>query len=331
MKPISLLAVVIACVSPLPVVADTPGAKIVAFYGYDDCIELKNDAARVILCPAAGGRILEYSLDGKNALHLPPGNEGWTLEKNKTGGSVGPGRFDIGPETTIPAHPLLWHGRWSSEITGPRAARLTSQKDAATGVQLVRDFQLDERTSRLECTQTIVNVSDETKEYCHWSRTFALGGGICVIPLTSPSRFPNKYVMYVPAPVIHYLPEDPNIRERDGFLEILAAPQHPKLGMDTQAGWMAYAMRNDVLFVKEYPVYDDRVYNEVAGLTLSIWYPDAPMCELEPIGPREKLKPGERASFTETWTLLPWAFPKEGESLDLKAIERAVKGAGTRR
>jgi len=86
-------------------------------------------------------------------------------------------------------------------------------------------------------------------------------------------------------------------------------------------------MPNDLMFVKQYPVYPDRVYNEVAGLTLSIWYPDRPMVELEPIGPREKLKPGESASFTETWYLVPQKFPAKGTQVDLKAVESAAKGA----
>ena len=139
------------------------------------------------------------------------------------------------------------------------------------------------------------------------------------------SRFPNAYVMYGPGTVIDYRPEDPHIGIRDGFLEITAAPRYPKLGMDTYAGWFGYLMPNDLLFVKSFPTYPDRVYNEVAGLTMSIWYPNGPMCELEPIGPRERLAPRESASFTETWWLLPHTFPKKRQPADLKAVAAFVK------
>ncbi len=300
------------------------GASIVSFSGYDDCIRLENGDTRVTLCPAAGGRVLEYSRQGKNCLYLSPGDKGWTYESGKKGGSMSAGRFDIGPEQTIPKHPQLWMGRWTGKITGPRAARLVSVKDKPTGVQLIREFALDKNSTRLECKQTIRNISEAAVEYCHWSRTFAPGGGVCVIPLTKPSRFPAGYVMYGPGPAINFRPEDKNIRTRDGFLEITGVPQFPKLGMDTTAGWFAYLMKNDIMFVKRFPTYPDRVYNEVAGLTMSIWYPSGPMCELEPIGPREKLAPGESASFTETWYLLPHAFPKEGQQADLKKIAAQV-------
>ena len=301
------------------------GVRVVTFYGYDDCIRLENGSTQVTLCPAAGGRVLEYSWKGKNALYLPPGSEGWTCAPGKEDGAMTAGRFDIGPEQTIAKHPELWMGQWSGKLTGSRSARLVSPKDKPTGVQLIRDFTLDKNSSRLECKQTIKNVSTETQAYCHWSRTFALGGGICVIPLTRPSRFPNGYVMYGPGPAINFRPEDPNLRARDGFLEITAAPKFPKLGMDTYAGWFAYLMKTDLMFVKRFPTYPDRVYNEVAGLTLSIWYPDGPMCELEPICPREKLAPGQSATFTETWWLLPHAYPEEGKPIDVKQVESQVE------
>ena len=46
---------------------------------------------------------------------------------------------------------------------------------------------------------------------------------------------------------------------------------------------------------------------------------------VEPIGPRERLKPGESASFTEEWWLLSHPFPKEGQQLDLKALAEQVE------
>ncbi len=302
--------------------ADYPGASVISFHGYSDCILLENDVSRAVLCPRAGGRVLEFSLNGKNALYLNPEDAGWEDASGTKSFGLSAGRFDIGPERVIPRHPVLWAGRWEGEIIGPRAARLTSQHDSATGTQLIREFHLDETTAKLSCKQIIKNISDETKEWCHWSRTFSQGGGICVIPLTPNSRFPNKYVMYGPGPVINYQPEDPEIRERDGFLEIIGTPQYPKLGMDSYAGWFGYLTPNDLLFVKKYPTFPDRVYNEVAGLTISIWYFEKKMTELEPIGPREKIGPGQSASFTEEWYLKSYEFPEDRRNVDLQDIAK---------
>jgi hypothetical protein len=301
------------------------GASIVCCFGYSGCIELKNENTSVVLCPQSGGRILEYSWKGRNSLYLDPAQKGWHYEPGKSTVDPCGGRFDVGPEKIVPRHPKLWLGRWSGEITGPRRARLTSVKDEVTGVQLVREFKLDADSSRLTCTQIITNISDKAVSWCHWSRTLAEGGGICLIPLTENSRFPNRYVRYGPGPVMNFLPVDPNVRVQNGFLEILGTPQEPKLGMDSYAGWLCYLLKSDLMFVKRFPTYPDRVYNEIAAITVCVWYFKDRMCELEPIGPRERLLPGASASFTEDWWLLPHAFPGKTAEVNLDEISRMVE------
>lgn len=309
-----------------PVAArEYPGTAVVDFAGYVGCIELRNENTRVVLGPHCGGRVLSYAMDGREALYRDPKQDGWTYTPGKRTVDICGGRLDIGPETTIPRHPILWLGAWKAEITGPRSGRMTSQPDPSTGVQLVRDFRLAAKGSRLTVRQTIGNVSKETKHWCHWSRTLAVPGGIFVVPLNPQSRFPKGYLLYGPGPVMDYSPaEEPAIRRRDGFLEVRAVPSQPKFGIDSMAGWMAYAMPNDLLFVKRFPVYPNRVYSEMAAFTVSLYYVPQ-FTELEPIGPRETIRPGRSASYTEEWELIPFSFPSEGEELDLKRVEALAK------
>ncbi len=306
---------------PLHAFAEEPSAKVVPFLAYDRAIEMKLGTARAVIGPQAGGRVLEFSIDGKNAMYLDPNEKNYTPGKPA---SISAGRFDYGPELTVIAHPKIWSGDWTAEIVGTNV-KLTSPQDG--GMQLVREFSFTthEKSVGLACKQTMINISKETREVCHWGRSFSPGGGICLIPLgDKPSRFPSKYAMYEDYAIINVRNADDTIRERDGFLEILAPPRKPKLGFDTYAGWLGYALPNDTLFVKKFATHPDRVYNEAAGLTLSVWYPTGPRIELEPIGPRERLKPGESASFTEVWWLLSHPFPKPGERLDLKALSQQV-------
>src|SRR5262249_58409735 len=100
-------------------------------------------------------------------------------------------------------------------------------------------------------------------------------------------------------------------------------------GFSGSGGLSGCPLPNGTWFVKGFATCPDWVYNEAAGLTLSVWYPSGPQIELEPIGPRERLKPGESAAFTEEWWLLSHPFPKQGERLDLKALaEQAEKQTG---
>ncbi len=302
------------------------GAQTIDFYGYNDCISLSNDTTQAILCPAAGGRILSYALQGQNMLYLPPGDEGWTWDgTSDSSAPLNAGRCDIGPEHIVAKRPTLWQGKWTGEIVGDRTAVLRSQKDPSTGVQLERKFELAADSSQLKFTQTIINVSSQSIETCHWSRTFVNGKGTCVVPVSRPSRFPLFYVRYdPPGRMINFAPNDPQIEFKEDYLVINDHPLNPKLGFDSHIGWLAYLSHQDMLFVKKFATYPDRAYNEVAGLTISIWYPDREMVELEPIGPAERLEPGGRASFTETWYLLKHAYPGR-ENVDPAKVARIVE------
>lgn len=306
------------------------GVRRVRVLNYPDCLELANARTTVVLGHHVGGRVLQYRWRGREALFLDSAEADWEKPEARKRPLVTAGRFDLGPEHLIPRRDVLWSGAWTAEAIGPRAARLTSQPDTATGVQLVREFRLDADSSHLACTQIIRNRSDRTQRWCHWSRTFARPGGIAVVPLTPElTKLPHHYVMYTPgaSPGIGFRPQDPRIRVREGFLEVLGVPAFPKLGFDSFAGWFAYQLPSDLLFVKRYAVYPERVYNEIAGLTVSIYYPAPdrlPAVELEPIGPREELAPGAEAAFTEHWWLLEHPFPRAGADLDLAALSARV-------
>ena len=330
---LSSLTTLASAADPQQPRADQPAssnAQVIQYHGYSRAIELKKKNARVVLCPQVGGRVLEFSVDGKDSMFMEDAEKQWQPGNPV---KVTAGRFDYGPELTVIPHPSLWSGEWSHEITGQNSARLSSPKDERAGIQLVRDFQLGDgdtseakSTVHLTCKQTIHNIGKEVREVCHWGRSFSPGGGICIIPLGDrPSRFPSKYAKYEESATINVRNTDEKIRERDGFLEILAPPRKPKLGFDATAGWLGYLMPGNTLFVKRFPIFPDRVYNEAAGLTISVWCPTGPRIELEPIGPRERLQPGESASFTEEWWLLPFQFPKEGEQIDLKSLDTLVK------
>ncbi len=318
-----LIALTATLAAPCLALAET-GAEVVIYYGYTDCIQLSNDHVTAVLCPAAGGRVLEYSLDGKNMLYLPPGNEGWRYSPDSKRGPMDAGRFDIGPEKTVRRGRILWMGPWKGEITGDRSARMTSEFDPTSGVRLVRDFQLDPTSSLLRCTQTIINESESPVSLCHWSRTFAIGGGIAVVPRSPRGRFPKGVVMYPNGKAITIDPKDPSIHVSDEAVVISAAPEFPKLGFDSHAGWLAYLAPNNQMFVKRFRTFPNRAYNEFAALTISVWYPDREMVELEPIGPAENLSPGQRASFTEEWWLLPQTFPQEFDQFNYAEIKNRV-------
>ena len=299
---------------------------LIDYAGYTDCVFLENDTTRTVLGPHMGGRVLEYAYQGENILMLDPRQDGWTYtpgERQRFGPSGG--RFDVGPEKTMTPHPHLWFGAWTAEVTGKFSGKMTSTADAVSGLQLEREFTLAPDSTQLASKQTIHNISDREIRCCHWSRTFGLGHGICVVPLSAYSKFPRKYILYGPGPVMNFMPDDPHIRVDDEFLVMFDAPERPKLGIDSHAGWFAYLMENDLILIKQFPTFPDRVYNEMAGITISLWYLKEFVCELEPIGPMEVLSPGESASFTENWFIGEFQFPAQRDQVDARAVAKVAE------
>jgi hypothetical protein len=296
------------------------GTKIITQNLYPGCIELSNGSTRVVLEPNVGGRVLLYELNRKNVLFIDPKFDG-VLYARGTRFNPSGGRSDIGPEKNYKSHPALFLGRWEARITGPREAEMISQKDSVTGVQLIRKFKLAEKGSMLEFTQVIRNVSNEIKSYCHWSRTLVKGGGISLSPLNKNSRYPKGYVILDQvANVTDYSPaDDVNIRVRESILEISGPPLRPKFLTDSYAGWLAYITKDNQLFIKKFSSYNDRVYGETAGGTVSVYYYGDQFCEIEPIGPMETLKPGGEAAFSEHWYLFDYKYP-EDKNPDLEVI-----------
>jgi len=300
--------------------------RTIEWHGYGDCIELENEHASVVLGPACGGRVLRYAWRGEDAIALDPVQAGYVWRPGAKEIDPWGGRFDLGPEKTIAPHPVLWLGPWSPEVGPDLLVKLRSAPDPATGLQIVRTFSLDPRSSHLRCEQTVTNVSVEPRSLCHWGRTMTPGGGIVVVPATPGSRFPRGYVQYhsTRTELLDFAPKDPNVRARDGFFEVVGPLEHPKLGFDSTAGWMAYLEPPGLLFVKRWPVFPDRAYAELAAITLSIWLYQDRFCELEPIGPAERLGPGASASFAEDWWLLPHPFPPRRDRLDLLVLAQRV-------
>ncbi|MFC2111911.1 hypothetical protein ACFLTA_01455 [Bacteroidota bacterium] len=329
MKNLNPIIIVVVLVTLFSCQQQYEGTKIVTEYGNENCIELTNASCRVVLEPDLGGRVLLYELEGNNILWINKENEGKSWTPGVNFGAPGAGRFDIGPEATGIKRPVLWLGTWEGRITGPRKAVMTSQLDSVNGVQLIRSFTLAEEGSHLTCKQEIRNVSEKTVYHYHWSRTLVEGGGISLTPMNPLSRYPKGYIIYGPGNVMDYRPAaEPNIRLREGVLEILGSPSRPKFVMDCSEGWLAYVSMDDQLFIKKFEIYPKRVYGDMAGNTASIYYYKDLFCEVEPLGPLEIIPPGQSASFTEHWYLFDYNFPPEGK-VDLGGIKARVESLPT--
>jgi len=286
-------------------------------FSQENYIKITNGKITIAVDAEVGGRIMEYSLDGNNVLYvagdepaLAPGLDG--------------GRCDFGPEKIVPPRPETWSGKWELIEKKEDYIKIRSQVAKQAGVYLIREFTLDNNSSHLKFTQQIHNATKTPKRYCHWSRTFGEPNGICLAPMNPNSRFPKGYMVYSNDNKLDYNPKGGEAeRLRDGVLEILGPPENAKFVTDGSDGWLAYITLDDQLFIKKFKVFEDKIYGEMTGATVSIWYNKKGVCEIEPIGPWEWIRPGESISFTENWYLMDFKYPIN-KTADLNKVRTII-------
>jgi len=288
----------------------------ITFQGWQDCIELSNETARVVAAPAVGGRILHYSRDGgPNFLWEDPRAKGDTLDKAKRGVSVGGYQCDIGPELESPLpHPPLWVGRYEVEKLGPLAVRVTSAKDEATGIQMIKEIALDRTGAAVTVNQIMKNAGEKEASYCLWDRTMS-NAEYAFFAMNPNSRFPAHWsVRQGERDSYSYdgkSPSSPRVQMLGNLLVTVPGQKTEKVGADSQDGWVA-GFRDGWLYVKKYSVVPGGDYAD-GGNTVELWVDAQKRTEIEPLGPKVKLAPGATSSLTERW--------------DLRRVEVKISGA----
>lgn len=84
------------------------------------------------------------------------------------------------------------------------------------------------------------------------------------------------------------------------FIEATTGRGALKIGFPNPAGWLGYAIEN-TLFVKHAAYQPDETYFDRGSS--SQCYCDPRFLELETLGPRTNLAPGESVTHRELWTL----------------------------
>jgi hypothetical protein len=245
-----------------------------------------------------------------------PAPQGWTSDEEWPG----------------PPDYTLEGSRFDSEITsnksGEVAVKVTSPKDARTGIQFVRSFHVYANTTRINVEQTMRNISKRPIRWSIWHVTQHDAAGV------SDSSLPNTdFHLYVPL--------NPKSQHRGGYYALFGDLHHPsyqrieggrmlriqylyragKVGIDTAAGWFAAVNgQKQIGFVENFTHFPDMEYADQSSLEAWIDGPgkvardawnvelaDDPsktpyLMESEVLSPMAALEPGEEYSFPVHWS-----------------------------
>lgn len=262
------------------------------YRGWKDCYSIKNEKAEVILCPAAGGRILYYAVNGKNIIFEDPDFNGYLLDDfQKDRKWPDGGRFDIGPES-IPGKQRdeLFMGEWDYTILNDNTVELFFTKNNNLGLHIRRVFRLDEISSNLSIKQTAINYEDKKMQRHFWGRYFCKGGGKVSVPFVTHNvwGFMGKEKSDKVEPV-------------NDVLCYNISNETIKVGSSSTEGWISYEL-DGLKFTVDFKVYPTMNYSSTQGFT-TIFYTNGKLCEIETVSPLYDLSPGDSFIFEQVWSL----------------------------
>ena len=296
------------------------------FLGWTNSLSLRDDYAKTmaVVVPAVGGRVVQYSRSGLNALLENPDSNGKTLTQFPGGFWVGGYQCDFGPGLLGSSERLaVWLGPHASAAPRDQTAETASPQDVVTGLRLLKSFTLAPDTGSLGVVQRMVNTSPNTSRHSLHDRTLCPAGGFFLFRLPKQSVHRAGWSLLrttESGPLFDgEQPAAPNVRVGGDLLVVHAAGTPGKIGSDTDRGWVAY-VRGRLLFVKHFQTWRGAAYAG-AGHTLEFSWNDQ-MAALELFSPVTALQPGQAFDFPELWQLIELKEPVESFEDALAAAKK---------
>ena len=266
-----------------------------------ECVQLKNKAVELLVTKSVGPRIIRLSLTGGEnllaelpeamldcpgvgPLHLWGGHRLWHSPEKQN-------------RTYLPDNDPL-------EITEIKhGLQVIQPTEAQSGIQKSLHITLPDQSATVMVDHTLTNRGLWPVELAPWAITQVKPGGIGILPQVSGNAdpdglLPNRQLALWPYTDI----ASPHIQWGNRFIFVRATMQKGalKVGFPNPHGWLAYH-HNQTLFVKQAEYQPEAEYFDFNSSTECYCCPE--FIELETIGPRTLLAPGESVSHRETWRL----------------------------
>jgi hypothetical protein len=279
--------------------------ETVKFLGLD-CAELTNGTISLLVTQSVGPRVISLKINqGKNILAELP---------HATLDCPGKGDFHL-----YGGH-RLWHAPEDPALTYlpdddpveikpvENGLEVTKQPEEETRIQKDIKIKLVDE-NKVTVTHTLTNAGLALIPCAPWAITQVKPGGVAILPQNQElwdqnPTLPNRPLVLWPYTDIN----SPYIEWGNQVVMIRADMKagHLKIGFPNPRGWLAY-WRSGTLFIKR-AAFDHQVEYYDFGSSSECYCNDQ-FLELETLGPKVTLRPGESTEHVETWELydgIPW-------------------------
>ena len=250
-------------------------------------------SVRLRVVPDIGGRVIQYSLGGKNFLWVNPNFHGQTSPQtglasdgswlNYGGDKLWPAPqgWDSDQQWPGPPDPVLDGQPYKLEQLpakqGETAIRLTSRDDLRSGIQFSRIVRLFNGSTRVSFEATMKNIDTKPRRWGIWAHT-QLNAGTADgstynpllqswCPLNPQSHFPKGYS------VIFGAPDNPSFQADAprGLMRVRYQYKVGKIGLDSRAGWIATVDgQNGAVFIQRFVFEPKKEYPD--GSSAEFWH-----------------------------------------------------------
>lgn len=274
--------------------------ETISYMGLENCLKISNGSVDVIATTAVGPRILFYGpAGGKNLLaHFPENSMETALGTWKPYGGH---RLWVWPEV-FPATYAPDNGPIEHQIEGELTVVLKQPIDGAAMQKAIR-ITLATSGTHVKLEQTVTSHNLWPVDIAPWAITVvACGTGI--VPRV-PFQSHDDYVPVTQPLAICAFTDLQDPRFTLGLRYIMlradpAAKNSQKFGLRNKEGWCAHLV-DDALFVKLFE-HDERAEYPDYGVNNEV-YVEGGYMEVELLGARRSVAPGESLTLTENWHL----------------------------
>ncbi len=267
------------------------------------CVQLSNPCLSLWVAREFGPRIIGLSLNGGENLfaELPdariecPGTGWYSL--------YGGHRLWYAPE--YPPVTYLPDDEPVDIQEVQNGLRVTQQPEKGTGLVKAITVSLPSSDPHVLLDHRITNRGMRPIRLAPWTITMMKTGGTAVMPLQAEMEdefgvLPNRTINLWPYTKV----DSPNIQIQNRYIFIEANLQEGKLkiGCPNPRGWLGYALQG-TFFVKLASFVPQGFYFD--RRSSSEFYCDPNVLEVEALGKRIMLEPGQSVNFKEQWKLFP--------------------------
>lgn len=290
----------------------------ISYKGWDNCLQLSNEFATLVVTLDVGPRIISYALKGgknvfKNYEEMMGVTEGaeWMI--------FGGHRLWHAPEDALRTYAPDF-GPVAHEWDGVTLT-LRPPEESGTGIRKELDVSLEPNSAGVRVVHRLYNHNLWDVTLAPWALSVMDAGARAIVPQEPFGPHPDFLLPARPLVLWRFTDmSDPRWHWGRKYIQLQQDPGKPmpqKLGLFNHHGWAACAV-NACLFVKKYPALSDAPHADM-GANTEI-FTNGDMLELETLGPLARIPSGGQVAHVEHWGLFPVKVDEREENIEQSVL-----------